>query len=92
MTNNVKTFQELTSEEREASLDKCISEWKPTREFKSQLTNCILEHRKGDPEFFFIEEGGNVICDLDGYAVVPRERYEEMQQKITQLEMATKKI
>lgn len=64
-------------------------------EIKSKLTNCHLEPpSEGGPLFFAQEKavvldktgktvftGDLVIANLDGYAIVPKARYEELKEK-----------
>lgn len=64
-------------------------------DIKSKLTGCLLEPPQDGEPLFFVEEravvlnkvgekvftGDLVIANLEGYAVVPREKYEELKDK-----------
>jgi len=53
---------------------------------ESYLTDCLLAPRE-DEIIFHMKESGEIIARLRGYAIIPIEKYERLNQS----EMATKK-
>jgi len=49
------------------------------------LKNCLLEPRNSK-EIMFVEMFGCVIAQLDGYAIVPVDKYEALQSKAERLQ------
>jgi len=47
-------------------------------EFQSKLTNCDIYTKEGETEPLFYQDAeGRILCNLDGYAIVPRDMWRE---------------
>lgn len=49
---------------------------------KSKIENCLVEMRNGDTTQYLFGPDGNVHVLLDGYAIVPKEKYVTMKDKL----------
>lgn len=58
---------------------------------KSKLDKCQLIPRKHGDILFEIKKGGEVICDLFQYTIVPNEIFNDMQERLFQFETGTRK-
>lgn len=69
-------------------------------ELKSQsiptgyIRNCSVESRPGEAEpwLFYVHPSGQVVCRLNGYAVVPLEKYEALRAEVERLRGGTQTV
>jgi hypothetical protein len=45
--------------------------------FKSVVKNCYV-HPRGGEILFYLDAEGRYLCNLDGYAIIPREEWERV--------------
>lgn len=55
----------------------------PKDNFKCQLHECCLITRHPDDILFYLNMNGEILCNLDRYAILPMEEYEKLVQSAT---------
>jgi hypothetical protein len=56
---------------------------KTTDGIETKMTNCIISLKEltVEPYLFYQRENGEVLANLDGYAIIPIEEYEKLKLK-----------
>ena len=63
-------------------VDECSTEYQWQRKkgaetrVRSYVTNCLIDGDGADEWLFYVDEHGQTFCRLDGYAIVPKDKYE----------------
>jgi hypothetical protein len=48
-----------------------------TKRRKGKLVHCHLETGRKEPMFYVLDDG-TIVTNLEGYAIVPRKKYEQL--------------